>query len=85
MSDEAKCTATMTAVGLSWGGVSEVVQHCVNLLRDKGDSVLELVESTLRLVKLATLRDMFGIFDELRKDKVVIDDLIAAIKAEFGL
>lgn len=80
-----QATPEMAAVGLSWPDVETQVHHVLNLLQTQGDAALEVVKGLIKLVKLATARDMFGVMAQLQKSTVDIQALITAIKEEFEL
>lgn len=80
-----QATPTMTSVGLSWVDIEVQVKHVLNLLQTQGETALEIVRGTIRLIKAVTNREMVAVFIELKALSVNIQALIAAIKAEFGI
>lgn len=72
-------------VGFSWFDAEVQIRHVINLLETQGDTALAVVKGSLKLIKLATQRDMLGVFAELNSVTVNVQKLVEAIKAEFGI
>lgn len=80
-----QATPMMASVGLSWVDIEVQVKHVLNLLQTQGETALEIVRGTIRLIKAVTNREMLAVFIELKALSVNIQALIVAIKAEFGI
>lgn len=78
-------TPAAQKMDFSWIDVEAQAQHAVNLLQNHGDEFLALVTGTMKLISLATARDLSGVFLQLNQEKTDITALIASIKAEFGI
>lgn len=74
-----------TAVGLSYDDVLGTVQHVINLLETVGPVAINLAKTVMLGVQAATDRDMLGVFKALNVATGEVKEIIAAIKAEFGL
>ena len=76
-------TPMMASVGFSWVDVDVQAKHVIKLLQEHGDSALNVVYGIVKLIKLATSRDLLGVFAQLNQSTVDIQALIQAVKDEF--
>jgi CBS domain-containing protein len=79
-----KLTAPATKVGLSWPSISGTVSHIVDLLQNDGATALAVVVDLLKLVSMATARDLSGLIATAAGTNVDVQKLIADITAEFA-
>jgi len=85
MAEVAAATPMMGSVGLSWLDLKSYAEHIVHLLQTQGETAIDAVDTAIRLVKLATLRDFVGIFAALQQEQKDVQAIIAAIRTEFGI
>lgn len=78
-------TPEMAAVGLDWTGVYAFAEQAVQLVQDHGDKFLSLLRNGFKAFQAITGRDFMGIFAALNAASVDLQELIAAIKEEFGI
>jgi hypothetical protein len=78
-------TAKMQAVGFGWGDVTDLASHLANLLERDGPTVAHIVKNGLRLIAAITDRDLSGIIAALESGRGDIYQIVADIRAEFGL
>jgi len=76
-------TPMMASVGFSWLDVDAQARHVIHLLQTNGDTALNVVYGTVKLLKLATSHDMLGVLAQLNQSTVDIQALIQAVKDEF--
>lgn len=84
-STKAPRTKAMKAIGLTWLGVQEMVEHCINLLETEGETALDVVRGIMTLIRAVSERDYTTIFLQLNKTKADVMKIIEAIKTEFNL
>lgn len=87
MSEEKKpmtATPMMAAAEFSWVDVEVQVKHAIDLLQEHGHHVINVVTGVMKLIRLATQRDLLGVFTQLNAVAVDVEKLIAAIKEEFN-
>lgn len=83
-----KCCETLPAVtapAFSLLDVQELAAHVIHLLQTQGDTAIDLVNTTLRLIQAATGRNMLAVFAELNNEIRDINKIVAAVKAEFNI
>lgn len=78
-------TPMMSQVGISFLDVKTQAEHVIHLLETQGANALEIVRGIIRMIAFFTARDMLGVFSELAAAHVNVQNLIQAVKDEFGL
>lgn len=85
MAEKMTATPMMGSVGLSWLDLKSYAEHLVHLLQTEGDTAIDAVDTAIRLVKAVTGRDFVAVFAALQQEQKDIQQIIAAVKAEFGI
>lgn len=78
-------TLIMGLFGIDFTDITGMVEHVVKLLEDQGENVLSIVKGLLSFVRAVSQRDLASIFAIIQQEKVDIQELITAIKDEFGI
>lgn len=78
-------TPMMAGVDLDWSGVIAYARGAIRFLKEHGDTAIDALEAGFRAFKAITGRDMMGIFAALSELTVDVQNLIAAIREEFGI
>lgn len=76
-------TALAATVQFRLADVDVLVRHAIELLERHGPAAKAVVLGIMKLVKLATERDLLGVFVQLQATVIDVQALIAAIRAEF--
>lgn len=64
--------------------VNGAAAHVLHLLQTEGATALDAVRSGMAALKAFTGKDYVGIFTSLNKANADVQEIIAAVKAEFG-
>ena len=78
-------TPVMGSVGLSWLDLKSYAQHLIHILQTEGNTAIDAVDTAIRLVKAVTNRDYVTVFAALQQEQKDIQQIIEAIRTEFGL
>jgi hypothetical protein len=78
-------TEPMKTVGLSWINVNEYAEDVLGFIKDNGETSLDFVRTTIKLIKAVSGKDYPAITACLNQEKVDITALITAFETEFGL
>jgi len=85
MAEPMMATPTMAKVGVNWLDIKGFAEHLIHLLQTEGETAIDLVDTSIRLVQAVTGRDYVAIFAALQKGQRDVTEIIAAVKAEFGI
>lgn len=77
-------TPMMAAAGLSFGDVEVFARKSVKLLRENGDTFLDMIEGCFKAYRALTGRNFIGVFAAINETHGNVVKLIDAINAEFG-
>ena len=69
----------------SFVDVEGVARHILHLLQTQGETALDAVRAGVAVIKAATGRDLFGVLAALDKVRADVTEIVAAVKAEFGI
>lgn len=83
--DTAEPTPMMGLFDINFADITGMVEHVVKLLEEQGENVLSIVKGLLSFVRAVSQRDLASIFVIIQQEKVDIQELITAIKDEFGI
>jgi len=78
-------TVAMTSVGLSFSGVIEFAKKAVELLQEKGDDVIGMLDAGFRAFAAVSSRDFTALFAALNDVNRTAQSIIDAIKETFGV
>lgn len=65
--------------------VSGAAAHILHLLQTEGATALDAVRQGLTAIRAFTGRDCSAVFAALNKVNVDVEEVVAAVKSEFGL
>jgi len=78
-------TPAMAQAGLTFGGLVDYARRAIDLLRSTGDAFVDVLESGFKLWTAVAGRDLGGVLAAFAQGRADVNQIIDAIRAEFGV
>lgn len=75
----------MAANGLAWLDIRDYAVHAIKVLQTEGNTAIDAIDTAFTMARAVTNRDFTGIFEALHREQADVQEIINAIKAEFGI